>query len=93
MMTSYCSEPKTVCCLVVFPERGRLMARYCVAFKSMQQFLGLHGREELEQLVGVVSQCQEFSDVHLRVTEKRVLNTLNKDKNRATIRYNTGEPL
>ena len=63
------------------------MARYCVAFKSMQQFLGLGGRDELEGLVGVVSQCQEFADVHLRVTEKRVLNTLNKDKNRATIRY------
>ena len=31
-----------------------------------------------------LSQCQEFSDVHLRVT---VLNTLNKDKNRITIRY------
>ena len=63
------------------------MARYCVAFKSMQRFLDLNGEEELEQLVGVVSQCQEFADVHLRVTEKRVLNTLNRDKNRATIRY------
>ena len=62
------------------------MARYCVAFKSMQRFLGLHGREELEELVGVLSQCQEFHDVHLRMSEKRVLNTLNKDKNRATIR-------
>ena len=65
------------------------MARYCVAFKSMQRFLSLTGGEELEQLVGVVSQCQEFSDVHLRVTEKRVLNTLNKDKNRITVRSYT----
>ena len=28
----------------------------------------------------------EFKDIQLRVNEKRVLNTLNKDKNRATIR-------
>lgn len=63
------------------------MARYCVAFQSMQSFLGLRGTEGLEELVGVISQCQEFADVHLRMSEKRVLNTLNKDKNRATIRY------
>ena len=37
--------------------------------------------------VGVVSQCKEFEDVHLRANEKRVLNALNKDKNRLTIRY------
>ena len=63
------------------------MARYCVAFQSMQSFLGLRGTEGLEDLVGVLSQCQEFADVHLRMSEKRVLNTLNRDKNRATIRY------
>jgi len=30
--------------------------------------------------------CREFEDVHLRVNEKKILNTLNKDKNRPTIR-------
>ena len=34
----------------------------------------------------MVALCKEFEDVHLRVNEKRVLNTLNKDKNRITIR-------
>lgn len=29
---------------------------------------------------------KEFTDVQLRVNEKRTLNTLNKDKNRITIR-------
>ena len=62
------------------------MARYCVAFKSMQQFLSLRGSEQLEDLLSTLSLCQEFDDVHLRVNEKRVLNTLNKDKNHATIR-------
>ena len=37
--------------------------------------------------VGEIALCREFEDVHLRVNEKKVLNTLNKDKNRATIRY------
>ena len=30
--------------------------------------------------------CQEFADVRLRVNEKRILNGLNKDKNKPTIR-------
>ncbi len=37
--------------------------------------------------VAELSRCKEFEDVHLRVNEKRVLNTLNKDKNRPTIRH------
>ena len=36
--------------------------------------------------VTMVSKSKEFSDVQLRVNEKRILNTLNKDKNRTTIR-------
>ena len=36
--------------------------------------------------VGEMALCREFEDVHLRVNEKKVLNTLNKDKNRPTIR-------
>lgn len=35
----------------------------------------------------VLSKCKEFNDVRLRVNEKKVLNTLNKDKNRPTIRF------
>ena len=38
--------------------------------------------------VNVVCQCKEFIDLKLRNNEKKVLNTLNKDKNRVTIRYN-----
>ena len=33
-----------------------------------------------------ICKSQEFSDVTLRTNEKRALNTLNKDKNHATIR-------
>lgn len=34
----------------------------------------------------LLSKSKEFSDIQLRVNEKRPLNTLNKDKNRLTIR-------
>lgn len=37
-----------------------------------------------------MSKCKEFSDVKLRVNEKRILNGLNKDKNKLTIRYHGG---
>ena len=33
-----------------------------------------------------LSLCQEFADVRLRVSEKRILNSLNKDKNKPSIR-------
>jgi len=34
----------------------------------------------------MISKGKEFSDVQLRVNEKKTLNMLNKDKNRNTIR-------
>ena len=37
--------------------------------------------------INQMSMCKEFEDVRLRVNEKKVLNILNKDKNRPTIRY------
>ncbi|KAM9845417.1 putative ATP-dependent DNA helicase HFM1 [Aulostomus maculatus] len=68
-------------------EAGRLMARYCVAFDTMKQFSKVYGTENLFDLIALVSKSREFSDIQLRVTEKRSLNTLNRDKNRVTIRF------
>ncbi|XP_019733399.1 probable ATP-dependent DNA helicase HFM1 [Hippocampus comes] len=68
-------------------EAGRLMARYCIAFDTMLQFSNVSGTENLSDLIELVSKSQEFSDIQLRVTEKRPLNTLNRDKNRTTIRF------
>ncbi|XP_028329079.1 probable ATP-dependent DNA helicase HFM1 [Gouania willdenowi] len=68
-------------------EAGRLMARYCVAFETMKQFSKVSGTEDLSELIELVSKSKEFSDVQLRVNEKRPLNTLNRDKNRVTIRF------
>ncbi|XP_037537228.1 probable ATP-dependent DNA helicase HFM1 [Nematolebias whitei] len=68
-------------------EAGRLMARFCVAFDTMKQFSKVVGTESLSDLVELVSKSREFSDIQLRVNERRTLNTLNRDKNRTTIRF------
>ncbi|XP_059199855.1 probable ATP-dependent DNA helicase HFM1 [Centropristis striata] len=68
-------------------ESGRLMARYCVAFDTMKQFSKVAGTENLPDLIELVSKSREFSDIQLRMNEKRPLNTLNRDKNRITIRF------
>lgn len=39
--------------------------------------------------IELVSRSKEFSDIQLRMNEKRPLNTLNRDKNRITIRSDT----
>ncbi|XP_047188173.1 probable ATP-dependent DNA helicase HFM1 isoform X2 [Scophthalmus maximus] len=68
-------------------EAGRLMARYCVAFDTMTQFCKVAGTENLSDLIVLLSKSREFSDIQLRMNEKRPLNTLNRDKNRVTIRF------
>ncbi|XP_078075341.1 putative ATP-dependent DNA helicase HFM1 [Mustelus asterias] len=68
-------------------ETGRLMARYCIAFDTMKLFYLVTGTETLVELVTLISNCKEFTDIQLRVNEKKILNTLNKDKNRITIRF------
>ncbi|XP_062872969.1 probable ATP-dependent DNA helicase HFM1 isoform X2 [Trichomycterus rosablanca] len=68
-------------------ESGKLMARYCVAFDTMKQFSKVTGTETLSELIELISKGKEFSDVQLRVSEKRTLNMLNKDRNRVSIRY------
>ncbi|TSQ69526.1 putative ATP-dependent DNA helicase HFM1 [Bagarius yarrelli] len=68
-------------------ESGKLMARYCIAFDTMKRFMKVTGTETLSELIDIISKVKEFSDVQLRVSEKRTLNMLNKDKNRVTIRF------
>lgn len=40
--------------------------------------------------IKLVSKSREFSEIQLRMNEKRTLNTLNRDKNRITIRSDLG---
>ncbi|KAF2368319.1 Sec63 domain, partial [Trinorchestia longiramus] len=74
--------------LVVTEERGSLaatplgalMARYCVSFRSMNTMLQVSGDESFKELLTLITECHEFSDVKLRTSEKRSLNDLNKKK-------------
>ncbi|XP_061587436.1 probable ATP-dependent DNA helicase HFM1 [Cololabis saira] len=68
-------------------EAGRLMARYYVAFETMKQFTNVAGTETLADLINLLSKSKEFSDINLRLNERRTLNTLNRDKNSTTIRF------
>ncbi|XP_074923887.1 putative ATP-dependent DNA helicase HFM1 [Chelonoidis abingdonii] len=68
-------------------ETGKLMAWYYIAFDTVKQFSSVNGTETLSELVTMISGCIEFSDVKLRINEKKILNALNKDKNRITVRF------
>ncbi|XP_068095919.1 probable ATP-dependent DNA helicase HFM1 isoform X3 [Hyperolius riggenbachi] len=68
-------------------ESGKLIASHYIAFETAKLFFSLQGKEILSELITIISTCKEFSDVQLRMSEKRILNTLNKDKNRVTIRF------
>ncbi|CAK7303301.1 Probable ATP-dependent DNA helicase HFM1 [Vulpes lagopus] len=67
-------------------EAGRLMAWYYITFETVKKFSTISGKETLLDLVTMISSCKEFVDVQLRINEKKILNTLNKDPNRVTIR-------
>ncbi|NXM04444.1 HFM1 helicase, partial [Tyrannus savana] len=68
-------------------ETGRLMAWYYIAFDTVKQFFTIKGTETLNELITMISSCAEFLDVKLRTNEKKILNTLNKDKDKITIRF------
>ncbi|NXY69932.1 HFM1 helicase, partial [Glareola pratincola] len=68
-------------------ETGRLMAWYYIAFDTVKQFFTIKGTETIKELITMISNCAEFLDVKLRTNEKKILNTLNKDKDKITIRF------
>ncbi|XP_015491518.1 probable ATP-dependent DNA helicase HFM1 isoform X2 [Parus major] len=68
-------------------ETGRLMAWYYIALDTVKQFFTIKGTETLKELITMISNCTEFVDVKLRTNEKKILNTLNKDKDKITIRF------
>ncbi|NXP36843.1 HFM1 helicase, partial [Leiothrix lutea] len=68
-------------------DTGRLMAWYYIAFDTVKQFFKIKGTETLNDLITMISNCTEFVDVKLRTNEKKILNTLNKDKDKITIRF------
>ncbi|XP_007439573.2 probable ATP-dependent DNA helicase HFM1, partial [Python bivittatus] len=68
-------------------ETGRQMAWYYIAFDTIKKCFVINGTATLSELVILISGCSEFSDIKLRTNEKKILNSLNKDKKRMNIRY------
>ena len=67
---------------------GRLMARFCLSYPTMKKLISLNfDSPNLGDTLLHISELQEFDDVKLRMSEKKVLNSLNRDKQRATIRH------
>ncbi|XP_066935876.1 uncharacterized protein [Clytia hemisphaerica] len=68
-------------------EIGRLMARYCITYETVKLFASATGTDNIQDLLVLLSKAKEFNDIVLRQNERTILNTLNKDKHRATIRF------
>ncbi|NXN97022.1 HFM1 helicase, partial [Rhinopomastus cyanomelas] len=68
-------------------DTGRLMAWYYITFETVKQFFTIKGTETLKELITMISSCTEFLDIKLRTNEKKILNSLNKDKDKITIRF------
>ncbi|XP_044252465.1 probable ATP-dependent DNA helicase HFM1 [Tribolium madens] len=66
---------------------GAAMAKYYLAFETMKLFTQINGGEILQQILNLISKCSEFSEMYLRVNDKKCLNLLNKCRNRQTIRF------
>ncbi|XP_037077868.1 probable ATP-dependent DNA helicase HFM1 [Pollicipes pollicipes] len=66
---------------------GRLMARFCISFQTMQTLQQMSGTEDLSALLAVLSACGEFEGIQLRTSDKRALNALNRDPHRSCVRY------
>ncbi|XP_013143860.1 PREDICTED: probable ATP-dependent DNA helicase HFM1 [Papilio polytes] len=75
-----------VCC-IQSTEAGRLLSIYYLDLETMKRIMKIKGDESLEQLLWVVCESHELSDMHLRVDERRCLNALNRNNAAATIRF------
>ncbi|XP_075977945.1 uncharacterized protein LOC142977749 [Anticarsia gemmatalis] len=68
-------------------EAGRLMSIFYLDLETMKQLMKIEGTESLERLLVVICESHELADMHLRVDERRCLNTLNRNNTAATIRF------
>lgn len=66
---------------------GKLMARYYLSFKTMKLFRQIKGDESLRDLFDLLTQCHEFNDFNIRVSDKKILNELNSSKTNEIIRF------
>ncbi|XP_063891886.1 uncharacterized protein LOC110374698 [Helicoverpa armigera] len=68
-------------------EAGRLMSIFYLDLETMKLIMKIEGTESLDRLLTLICESHELADMHLRVDERRCLNTLNRNNAAATIRY------
>ncbi|KAJ8959089.1 hypothetical protein NQ318_022346 [Aromia moschata] len=74
--------------IIITPTKtGEIMAKFYVAFETMKLFTQISGTEIMIQILDLISRCQEFSEIRLRVNDKKTLNLLNKNSKKNTIRF------
>ena len=61
-----------------------MMARFGVAFDSMQLFSSMADNLSPAAVLNIISGAKEFADVHLRMTERKILNDLNKPSSKSS---------
>ena len=66
---------------------GKLMSRFYLAFSTMVQLTSLKGMESMVDMLGVICKSSELSEAVLRMTERKILNNLNRNKEKNTIRF------
>ncbi|XP_047029977.1 probable ATP-dependent DNA helicase HFM1 [Helicoverpa zea] len=68
-------------------EAGRLMSIFYLDLETMKLIMKIEGTESLDRLLSLICESHELADMHLRVDERRCLNTLNRNNAAATIRF------
>lgn len=68
-------------------QYGRLMSHFYLSFQTFKIFLQIKGTETTADILNALSEAHEFSEIQLRVSERRTLNELNRHKTRDHIRF------
>ena len=66
---------------------GKLMSRFYLAFSTMVQLTSIKDTESMVDMLGVICKSSELSEAVLRMTERKTLNNLNRNKEKNTIRF------
>lgn len=62
---------KRLTLLMILAETGKLMARYCIAFDTMNLFTKVTGTETLSDLVGLLKGNSKYLDVEYKAIPSR----------------------
>ena len=66
---------------------GKLMSRFYLAFSTMKQLTSINGMESIVEMLEVICRSRELSEAVLRMSERKTLNSLNRNKEKNTVRF------